>query len=274
MQSDTSAITLYGARLDYRQIEWLGVELFLLGAEETDVIWSGDRAVSVGDRLPDREWFFLDLGAVYVAIHPLGVTRLGDLDVDPVAIHRYEDGLRITIENYDGPSNHFWKYAVITWEHPEPQIGPFFNGNLNAGFAIETADASDWPDFAAFRRAVSETTTSDQIDCNVRVVTTERNGRRLSLAVDRITFEPVERSVDGVAETYTFLEAQLAVQPWETPLTLQGDAVTSQPPGPWVIADGAERYITNPTPETVSVRIGTRQVELGPFESMSVAVGR
>ncbi|MGH2534421.1 MAG: hypothetical protein ACRDJW_19300, partial [Thermomicrobiales bacterium] len=39
IQSGTRAIALYGARLDYRKIDWLGVELFLLGAEEQDAVW-------------------------------------------------------------------------------------------------------------------------------------------------------------------------------------------------------------------------------------------
>ncbi|MGH2535729.1 MAG: hypothetical protein ACRDJW_26050, partial [Thermomicrobiales bacterium] len=216
-------------------------------------------------RLPTERWLFLDLGATYVALYPLALTSLGDDLETPISLHQEDDSLRIAIANYDGPARHFWKYAVIPWEHPEPGIAPFFNGNLRAGLVVETADADAWDDFAAFRRAIAGTQVADTVDDTVRRVSVARDGRRLDLAVDLMTFAPIERRIDGEPEAYVFLDAPHAVQLGEKAMRTGDRTVQASRPGPWAVVDGETFQLTNPTPETITVQIDETALEIPPF---------
>lgn len=265
LQRGTRAIALYGARLDYRKIDWLGVELFLFGAEADDAVWSDERPVQPGDHLPAGRWLILDLGTTYVALYPLVPTPLGDGAATPVSLHREDGALRLTIANYDGPAKHFWKYAAIPWEYPEPAVAPFFNGHLRAGFVVETADAGEWDGFAAFRRAVAGSRVTDAVEATVRRVTVERDGHVLELAVDLMTFAPIERRIDGLPEGPVFLEAPTVVQLAGEEARIDGRTVGSSQPGPWVVVDEDAMHLANPTPVTVSLRVGETVVDLPPF---------
>lgn len=270
LQSGPRSLALYGVGTNYRKIDWLGVEFFLLGAETDDALWLADRRVRPGERLPAERWLFFDLGATYVALYPFAPTPLGAEDSAPVALHQEDGFLRLTIANYDGPEKHFWKYAVIPWEHPEPGIGPFYNGNLHAGFAIETADAADWTDFSTFRRAVSESRVMDAAEGSARRVSFARDGKTLELAIDLITFDSVERLVDGQPEEYVFLDAPRAVQLSGEEMRLNGLAVRANRAGPWVVDAGERLHLTNPTFEPVVVRAGDADVNLSPFGRTTV----
>ncbi|CAA9576675.1 MAG: hypothetical protein AVDCRST_MAG88-2880, partial [uncultured Thermomicrobiales bacterium] len=273
VQGGGRAIALYGLRPDYRRLSALRVELFLLGAGTNDAPWCDGRRLTPGDRVAAGQWLTLDLGPAYAAIYPLRPTHLGGDGARPVALHADGTDLRLTIDNYDGPAKFFWKYAPLPWEHGGGAIGPFFHGNLRAGFLIETTDASEWGDFEAFRRAVEEAHVSDTVDDLVRRVRWERGGHSLELAVDLHTFARVAHLVDGQPEADVSLQAPGVVQLPGTSAGLDGVEVRSSAPGMWVAVADDGYAVANPTPAPLEVGVAGAAAMLPAFARAMVGQG-
>ena len=265
LQHGPRAIALYGAPLDYRRLDALRLELYLLGADSADVVWSGGQPMAPGTRLPAGHWLVFDLGATYVAIFLLEPTHLGGDPDRPVSLHREEGGLRLAIENYAGPAKHFWQYAPIPWEYRSAAIGPFFNGNLRAGVLVETADAADWPDATSFQAAVTAARVHDQVTGGVRRVQFEREGQALALAVDLRSFTAVERLVDGQPEPEVALSAPDVVQLLAGANDVDGHTVVASAAGPWLALAGAGYAVANPTPTAITLTLDGQSIRLPGF---------
>lgn len=270
LQSESRAIALYGAPLEYRRIDALRTELLLLGAEADDTVSTADGPLADGDRLPSGQWLFLDLGQTQVVIYPLSPTPLGGDRERPVSVHRGDGMLRVDIANYAGPLRHFWKYAPLPWESPAGAPGPFFNGNLRAGFLIETIDASDPGETDRFREMMTRSRVTDAVDGTTRRVRWERDDQVLELAVDLVTFRAVDRLINGVPAAVPFLEAPDVIQFDGSDARIGEVRVSATAPGPWLIALDGEYALANPTPATVAVTVGAISVELPAFARASI----
>lgn len=265
LQDVDRVIGLYGVHPLYRSLEWIGVEIYLLGLEEDDVIWSSSGSLADGDRQPGQQWIFLDLGSVYVGLYIFEPTVLGAIATEPVEIHRTGSEARISIANYDGRPRRFWKYAEIPWEHPEDEVGPFYNGNLHAGVYLELADAGAWSSFDTFRTALETTEFTDEACDRVRTVSAKRDGRSLELGVDLMTFLPITRLVNNAQPVDPMLDAPLTAQLDTGTVQLGEFSIRSEIPGPWVVLGKHALSLTNPTAAPAVVHIDDTEIVLEPY---------
>jgi hypothetical protein len=133
----------------------------LLGPSTGDITihglaWDGLR----GDLDPGTPVVIAD-GDALIGIIPLDPTHLGHSA--PITLWRDGDETVLSIVNYEGTAKSWWEYRSLT--------GPFWKGNVRNGFALWIAARSDFPDAAAFARALAETPLADSVDHSMRRIT-------------------------------------------------------------------------------------------------------
>jgi len=265
VQAENRAVCLYGLPGDYRRLSALRTELVVTGSEAEDRVWCGGAPLVPGEPQGAEAWVCFDLGAAYVAVYPLAPTLL-DAAGPPVTLFREGERLRLEIRHYRGPPRTFWRYMTLPWVagNDTETLGPFFRGNLRAGFLIETADAGAHGSFEAFCRTVENSRVEDTGDEARRLVRTSRGERTLELALDLCTFAVLGGGTDAPGDPAATLSAPGLVQFGASPVTLSGKLARASAPGPWLALE-PEPLAVNPLPQEVSLHVGGARYALPPF---------
>lgn len=203
--------------------------------EHVAEVWvNGERVDAYPAPLPPSSTVVVRSGGILTAIRPLAHTDLGR-DA-PVHLIERDGHLCLEIYNYKGPAKTFWEMA-----HP----GSFYQGQPQCGFYAEVAEASEWPDAAAFGQAVAAgaleenaappVTYEDGVERPWRVAY-GRDGQTLGIEVDLMDWRLKRRwTQDGDLGT-PMLDSPLAKQT-RTGAVRIGDAVLECAEQPaWLLA--------------------------------------
>ena len=208
-----------------------------------DEIWiAGRRVTDLPTEAATGEVIVVGSGAAWIAIRPLTRTDLGR--AAPIRLVEREGDLVLEIYNYLGPRKAFWE---LNWP------GLFYKGRPQCGVYVELAERSDYPDAAAFGRAIAA---GDLRDVTAppftyygegeRLWTVEyrRDGQTLGIEVDLMEWRLKRRWTEAGEPGWPMLASPMARQTASGRVEV-GDAVLECGPGPaWLFASPATgRYV-------------------------------
>ncbi len=229
LQHENKSIAIYALLPQNEPVHSLKTEVFVLNAAGLDEIWVNDERI---EQLP-RELRPLDAlqladGDTFVALRPLAPSNLGR--AAPIFVQERDGELVLSIYNYfQGEAKRFWEYATLR--------GPFYKGNIRAGFVIEVGDRAEFGDFATFRTHIARGHVADRMDGNVRKVSYASGGDLLEIDVDLYANRLVERRVNGELYQAAMLRSPTAVQSATGELRAGGAKLHTSPVPAWILAD-------------------------------------
>ena len=228
LQHENKSIALYALLPQNEPVHSLKTEVFILNAAGLDEVWVNNERI---EHLP-RELRPLDAlqladGDTFIALRPLAPSNLGR--VAPIVVQERDGELVLSIYNYyQGEAKRFWEYATG---------GPFYHGNIRAGFVIEVGDRAQFGDFAAFRAHIARGHVAENTDRNVRNVRYASGGDLLEIGVDLYANRLVERRVNGAIYQAAMLRSPTAVQSTAGELHAGGAKLHTNPAPVWLLAD-------------------------------------
>jgi hypothetical protein len=269
VQSRNRAIALYALEpLRDTYVSSLKTVVAFQSGQSLEAVWANGRPAAVGDRLAPDDWLVVEDGAVYVAVRPLEPTGLGG--EAPIVLERGPLGeLWLSIYNYRGPARRLWDYAALG--------GPFWRGNLRAGFVVEVAERGDYPSAAAFLADLGAATIEDAVDdARRRTVVYRRPAGELAIEYDLWRSEPGRRRVDGAEYRPPAHDSPLAVQGEGGDLRVGLARLRTNRQPTWLIADELDRgrrgwTAANPLGPPTPLRLET---PLGVVEAEGFGQGR
>lgn len=231
-----------------------------------DEIWVGDRRVeTLPVEVGPEDVVVVTSGSAHIAVRPLAVTDL-HMGAPRRLVERQGD-LVLELYNYQGPEKRFWE---LGWP------GAFYQGRPQCGFYLEVAERDAYPDGRALGRAVAAGALTEHTDPpftypaegqRLWQVAYDRDGQSVSLAVDLMTWQAVERRRDGQSIGLPMLESPLAVQGCGGALERGGATLRCGQEAAWLVADPqARRWVAGyhgqqPAPLTLEVPGGSVTIE-------------
>lgn len=257
VQLHNKAIALYALEPQHEEVFSLKTVVAFPTGKALAEVWINDQLVDLNQDLPQLQpgdWLIAADGGVYVGVYVLEQSCLGreapiQLAWGPL------DELWLVIYNYRGGAIRFWDYASLG--------GAFWRGNLRAGFVMEVAERSEYPDAAAFLAHLRAATITDTVDDNhIRQISYSSGGEKLALRYDLWCTQPVERLLNDQSYIAPNLQAPLAVQGASGHLTIGRATLITNPQPVWLIAqelDPTSRtwIAVNPTATPTPLRLET-----------------
>lgn len=272
VQLRNKAIGLHALLPEPEQVFSLKTIVAFQSGQELEQVWLNDRPVRFDDLPPVEagDWLIVADGAVYAGVQPLRQSCLGRQEQAPILLERGPAGeLWLAIYNYRGPAKRFWDYASLA--------GPFYRGNLRAGFVVEVAERSEYPSAAAFLDHLRRASVEDAVDeTHVRTVVYRSGGDELLLRYDLWHTEPKERRLNGALYLPPNLSSPLAAQGASGRLSAGSATLLTNPQQVWLIAqelDPARRawIVANPEDQPTPLRLET---PLGVVAAAAFGLGR
>lgn len=228
VQHENKSIAIYALLPQNEPVHSLKTEIFVLNAAGIDEIWiNQERVEQLPRTLRPHDTLQLADGDTFVALRPLAPSNLGR--EAPIVVQERAGELVLSIYNYfQGESKRFWEYAPA---------GPFYKGNLCAGFVIEVGDRAQFGDFARFRAHIARSYIADSMDRNVRKVSYASGADLLEIDVDLVANRLVERRVNGVTYQAAMLSSPTALQSAVGELQVGGAKLHTGPAPAWLLAD-------------------------------------
>lgn len=228
LQRENKSIAIYALLPQNEPIHSLKTEVFVLNAAGLDEIWvNNERIEQLPRELQPLDALLLADGDTFVALRSLAPSNLGR--AAPIVVQERGGELVLSIYNYfQGEAKRFWEYAMG---------GPFYKGNIRAGFVIEVGDRAEFGDFAAFRAHIARGHVADRMDRNVRNVSYASGGDLLEIGVDLYANRLVERCVNGAIYQAAILSSPTAVQSSVGELHAGGAKLHTSPAPVWLLAN-------------------------------------
>ncbi len=228
LQHANKGIALYALLPQNEPVHSLKTEVFVLNAAGLDEVWvNNERVEQLPRELKPLDALQLADGDTFVALRPLAPSNLGR--VAPIVVQERDGELVLSIYNYfQGEEKRFWEYAPL---------GPFYKGNIRAGFVIEVGDRAQFGDFAAFREHIVRGHIADRMERNVRTVSYASGSDLLEIDVDLYANCMVERRVNGAIYQAAMLSSSTAVQSTTGELQVGGASLSTSPTPAWLLAD-------------------------------------
>lgn len=202
VQHEGKVVALYGLKPNLGKVRSVRTDVIVRAGERPHEVWVNEARVEALPReLAPHDTLFVADGEVMLAVRPLALTRL-DRDT-PIVLSERDGELVLSLYNYRGSPRGFWEYANFA--------GPFFKGNLRAGFVLEVGEGAR-EDFAAFRARVSASVVRDELDGGVRRVAYASGADLLELDVDLRAHRTLARRVNGAPLQESALRAPLVAQ--------------------------------------------------------------
>lgn len=189
VQHQSKSIALYALEPQHEPVHSLKTEVYVLDAASLREVWVNDTPVALRStprRLYAHDAVLIADGDVYIAIHPLAPSNLGN-DA-PILLAERNGELVLSIYNYyQGEAKSFWEYASLS--------GAFYRQNIRAGFIVEVGDRTEYGDFAAFRQHILRSAIDDRLDGAIRTVRYASGADLLELSVDLHANRLLERRI-------------------------------------------------------------------------------
>ncbi len=179
-----------------------------------DGVWIDEEPAEIFPAdVPPGSVVVVAMGDALTAIQPLTISDLGY--GAPVRLNQVGDELVLEMYNYLGPEKVFWNM--------EP-VSRFYQGEVQCGFYAELAERSDYPDGAAFAKAVASGTVTDTVDAafttyldlvdGKRVWSVEyvRDGEALGIEIDLMHWDLLKRWTHEEELGWPMLESPVARQ--------------------------------------------------------------
>lgn len=257
VQLRNKAIALY-ALMPVRGIDVSSLKTVVaFQSADLDRIWVNGRRVTLEEipcTLNLGDWLIVEDGAVYVGVRALEPSCLR-WDT-PIMLERGPLGeVWLTIYNYRGERKRFWDYDALG--------GPYWQGNLKAGFVVEVAERTEYPSAHAFLAHLAKAEIDDVADqAKVRTVTYHSGGDEIAIRYDLWNTEPKERYLNGALYQPPHLASPLAVQGASGDLRVGRARLVTDPQMAWLIAhegdpDLAVWIAVNPLGAPTPVRLET-----------------
>lgn len=272
VQHQSKSIALYALEPQHEPVHSLKTEVYVLDAASLREVWVNDTPVALRStprRLYAHDAVLIADGDVYIAIHPLAPSNLGN-DA-PILLAERNGELVLSIYNYyQGEAKSFWEYASLS--------GAFYRQNIRAGFIVEVGDRTEYGDFAAFRQHILRSAIDDRLDGAIRTVRYASGADLLELSVDLHANRLLERRINGVVYQPPILASPVAVQSDSGAIAVGSAHLTCGAVPAWVVADdeGGRWAAANPTNDETYWRFVTPEatVESAAFGFGRVAVYR
>jgi len=229
-------------------------------------VWAGSELVDQFPRdLAEGTVVVAECGQALVAIRPLSRDDLG-FDA-PLRLVEQEDRLVLEMYNYLGPETVFWDLD---------RESRFFQGKPRAGFYAEVARASEYPDGAAFARAVAAGDLQDAAEPPVTsyhdsterlwTVAYSRGEERLGISIDLIHWALKRRWNQDGDMGWPLLESSLARQTTTGWVEVGGATITCGEAPAWLVSlPDAGYYVAgyhgDPAPFELRTPLGTVSLE-------------
>ncbi|NIV35810.1 MAG: hypothetical protein GWN58_42095, partial [Anaerolineae bacterium] len=175
----------------------------------------------------------------------------------------------MTTYNYKGPAKRFWDYASLK--------GPFWQGNLKAGYVVEVADRDEFPSADAFLAYLLSSEIKDTVNEElIRNVSYRSGGDEIQIDYDLWFTEPAGRWINGEPYVAPNLDSPLAAQGDGGILRVGSATLTTNPQQIWLIAqeiDPKHRtwIAVNPEDRPTPLRL---QTPLGELSVDELGLGR
>lgn len=267
LQHENKSIALYALEPQHEPVHSLKTEVYMLDAPALGEIWINETRVALSTtprRLRPHDVLLIADGDTYIALRPLEPSNLGD-DA-PILLHERAGELVLSIYNYyEGEPKRFWEYASLD--------GPFYQGNIRAGFIIEVGDRAEHGEFAAFRAHIMRGVIAERIEGSRRTVRYASGADLLEITVDLRANRLVERRVNGRTYHSPMLASPVAVQATSGALAAGTAHLTCGAVPAWLVADddGGAWAAANPSDDEVTWRLET---PLTTLESPAFGFGR
>ncbi len=267
LQHENKSIALYALEPQHEPVHSLKTEVYVLDAPALGAIWVNETRVTLSTtprRLRPHDVLLIADGTTYVALRPLEPSNLGN-DA-PILLYERAGELVLSIYNYyQGEPKRFWEYASLD--------GPFYHGNIRAGFIIEVGDQAEYGDVEAFHAHVMRGVIADRIEGSRRTVRYASGADLLELTVDLRANRLVERRVNGLTYHPPMLASSVAVQAITGALAAGAARLLCGTIPAWLVADddGGAWAAANPSDDEVTWRFET---PLTTLESPAFGFGR
>lgn len=233
--------------------------------EYVDEIWVDDQVI---EALPvdvtDGQTIVIGSGDALIGIRPL--TRTDKGRNAPIRLIEREGDLVLEIYNYLGPEKPFWEMR------PE---WAFFQGYPQCGVFIELAEREDYPDGKAFGQTINqgkltdiddEPFTSDGTSPRLWSVAYERDGKKIGLEVDLMTWQMMRRWTQAGELGWSMLESPMVKQNRSGEVVV-GDAILQcRTESAWLYANPeVGRWVAGyhgQTPSPLKLMLPVGQVEI------------
>ncbi len=202
-----------------------------------DEIWVGEQRIeTLPCDVPEGEFVVIGSGAMLCAIRPLSRTDAGRHA--PLRLVEKDGDLVLEIYNYLGPQKAFWEMR--------PGLNPFFKGHPFCGVFLEMAERSDYTDGYAFGQTVARGTLRDEADApfvtdgeseRLWTVEYERDGRRLGLQIDLMTWSLKRRWTQSGEQDWPMLNSPVARQTDSGMIEFGGSNLDCGPGTAWLYAN-------------------------------------
>jgi hypothetical protein len=165
----------------------------------------------------------------------------------------------LDIYTYQGSEKSFWEMRAD---------GPFFQGYPKNGVYVEVAERNDYKDAAAFAQSVASGTladhsarpfVSDGLRERLWSISYERDGQKVGIEVDLMSWNLKRRWTDGGDLGYPMLDSEFTAQSLDGNLRL-GHAIVEASGGPvWIVAPAhTEEWIVGyhgPAPISIALTV-------------------
>ncbi len=271
LQWRNKAIGLYALMPQQEEVSSLKTVIVFQSGESLEGVFVNGERVHL-EQLPlsvqPGEWVIVEDGGVYVGLFPLEPSCLGR--EAPILLERGPLGeLWLTTYNYKGPAKRFWDYASLK--------GPFWQGNLKAGYVVEVADRDEFPSADAFLAYLLSSEIKDTVNEElIRNVSYRSGGDEIQIDYDLWFTEPAGRWINGEPYVAPNLDSPLAAQGDGGILRVGSATLTTNPQQIWLIAqeiDPKHRtwIAVNPEDRPTPLRL---QTPLGELSVDELGLGR
>jgi hypothetical protein len=251
MQHENKSIALYGLLPQHEPVHSLKTEVFILNRAGLDALWvNGAPVGSLPLELAPLDTLLVADGNTFIALRPLAPSNLGRRA--PIILQERDGELALSIYNYyQGEAKRFWEYSALG--------GPFYKGNLRAGYILEVGDRAQFGDFEAFRIHIERGAIEDRMQGSRRVVRYASGADLLEIEVDLFTNRLVRRAMNGVEYHPPMLSSPTAVQASSGDLRLSEARLRCGAVPAWLVADEEDNYwaAVNPSNECTPWRLET-----------------